>query len=147
MNVLRSALGLVVAVGVLTQLNAAGGASGAPGSTDAKDALKKPESVGMSSARLARIREYIDGYMQRGEIAGAVTLVARHGSIVHFEAQGQRYKEENAPMRTDTIFSLQSMTKPIVSTALMLLFEEGRFRLIDPVAKYLPAFEIGRAHV
>ena len=70
MNVLRSALGLVVAVGVLTQLNAAGGASGAPGSTDAKDALKKPESVGMSSARLARIREYIDGYMQRGGRTG-----------------------------------------------------------------------------
>jgi CubicO group peptidase (beta-lactamase class C family) len=72
----------------------------------------KPESVGVSSKRLERIHEFIQGYMDRNEIAGAVTLVARHGKVVHFEAQGYRYKEERADMHRDTIFSLQSMTKP-----------------------------------
>jgi CubicO group peptidase (beta-lactamase class C family) len=100
----------------------------------------KPESVGMSTARLERIHTYIQGYMDRNEIAGAVTLVARHGKIVHFDAQGSRYKEANAPMQKDTIFSLMSMTKPIVSTALMMLFEEGRFMLDDPIANWLPAY-------
>jgi len=83
--------------------------------------MVKAESVGMSTPRLQRIHSYIQGYMDRNEIAGAVTLVARHGKIVHFDAQGSRYKEANAPMQKDTIFSLMSMTKPIVSTALMIL--------------------------
>ena len=82
--------------------------------------MAKAESVGMSTKRLERIHSYIQGYMDRNEIAGAVTLVARHGKIAHFDAQGYRYKEENAPMQKDTIFSLMSMTKPIVSTALRL---------------------------
>lgn len=98
------------------------------------------ESVGMSSARLARIHDYIQGYLDRNEIAGAVTLVARHGKVVHFEAQGLRSKEDNAAMQKDTIFSLMSMTKPIVSTALMMLWEEGRFLLDDPISKWLPAY-------
>jgi CubicO group peptidase (beta-lactamase class C family) len=102
--------------------------------------VAKAESVGMSSQRLARIHDFIQGYMDRGEISGAVTLVARHGKVVHFEAQGARYKEENAPMQKDAIFSLQSMTKPIVSTALMMLWEEGRFLLDDPISRWLPAY-------
>lgn len=100
----------------------------------------KAETVGMSSNRLERIDQYIQGYIDRGEIAGAVTLVARRGKIVHFGAQGYRYKEENAPMQQDTIFSLMSMTKPIVSTALMMLWEEGRFMLDDPISKWLPSY-------
>jgi CubicO group peptidase (beta-lactamase class C family) len=103
-------------------------------------AMVKAESVGMSTQRLQRIHAYIQGYMDRNEIAGAVTLVARHGKIVHFDAQGARYKEINAPMQKDTIFSLMSMTKPIVSTALMMLFEEGRFMLDDPIANWLPSY-------
>jgi CubicO group peptidase (beta-lactamase class C family) len=102
--------------------------------------IGKAESVGMSSKRLDRIHQYIQGYMDRGEIAGAVTLVARRGKIVHFDAQGFRYKEENAPMAKDTIFSLMSMTKPIVSTALMMLWEEGRFMLDDPISNWLPSY-------
>jgi len=102
--------------------------------------MAKAESVGMSSKRLDRIHEYIQGYMDRNEIAGAVTLVARHGKVVEFDAQGFRYKEENAPMQKDTIFSLMSMTKPIVSTALMMLWEEGRFMLDDPISKWLPSY-------
>ena len=100
----------------------------------------KAETVGMSSKRLERIHDYIQGYMDRNEIAGAVTLVARHGKVVHFEAQGFRDKDDRAPMQKDTIFSLMSMTKPIVSTALMMLWEEGRFLLDDPISKWLPSY-------
>jgi CubicO group peptidase (beta-lactamase class C family) len=119
--------------------------AGLLGSADAPIAqtelpLAKAESVGMSSKRLERIHQYIQGYMSRDEIAGAVTLVARRGKVVHFDAQGLRYKEENAPMQKDTIFSLMSMTKPIVSTALMMLWEEGRFMLDDPIANWLPSY-------
>lgn len=100
----------------------------------------KAETVGMSSARLERIDQYIQGYIDRNEIAGAVTLVARKGKVVHFGARGFRYKEESAPMQHDTIFSLMSMTKPIASTALMMLWEEGRFRLDDPISNWLPSY-------
>jgi CubicO group peptidase (beta-lactamase class C family) len=102
--------------------------------------MAKAETVGMSSKRLERITAFIKGYIDRNEIAGAVTLVARKGKIVHFEAQGSRYKEENAPMQKDTIFSLMSMTKPIASTALMMLWEDGRFMLDDPISKWLPSY-------
>lgn len=102
--------------------------------------MAAPESVGMSAKRLTRINDYIKGYIDRGEIAGATTLVARHGKVVHFEAQGFRSKEDAAPMQKDTIFSLMSMTKPIVSTALMMLWEEGRFLLDDPIANWLPSY-------
>ena len=102
--------------------------------------LAKAETVGMSTTRLTRIHDYIQGYLDRDEIAGTVTLVARRGKIAHFDAQGFRYKEEHAPMQKDTIFSLQSMTKPIVSTALMMLWEEGRFLLDDPISNWLPSY-------
>lgn len=99
-----------------------------------------PESVGMSSQRLERIHAFIQNYIDTNQISGAVTLVARKGKIVHFEAQGWRYKEENAPMGKDDLFSLASMTKPIVTTALMMLWEDGRFMLDDPISKWLPAY-------
>ena len=102
--------------------------------------MAKAEAVGMSSKRLTRIHDFIQGFMDREEIAGAVTLVARHGKVVHFEAQGYRSKEDKALMEKDTIFSLMSMTKPIVSTALMMLWEDGRFLLDDPIAKWLPSY-------
>jgi CubicO group peptidase (beta-lactamase class C family) len=102
--------------------------------------MAKAETVGMSSKRLERINAFIKGYIDRNEIAGAVTLVARKGKVVYFEAQGFRYKEENAPMQKDTIFSLMSMTKPIASTALMMLWEDGRFMLDDPISKWLPSY-------
>src|SRR5580765_4973829 len=100
----------------------------------------KAETVGMSSKRLERINTFIKDYIDTNQIAGAVTLVARKGKIVHFDAQGSRYKEENLPMEKDTIFSLMSMTKPIVSTALMMLWEDGRFMLDDPISKWLPSY-------
>jgi CubicO group peptidase (beta-lactamase class C family) len=102
--------------------------------------MAKAETVGMSSKRLERIHAFIQGYIDRNEIAGAVTMVARKGKVVHFDAQGMRYKEERLPMEKDTIFSLMSMTKPIVSTALMMLWEDGRFMLDDPISKWLPSY-------
>jgi CubicO group peptidase (beta-lactamase class C family) len=100
----------------------------------------KAESVGMSSKRLERINAFIKDYIDTNQIAGAVTLVARKGKIVHFESQGWRDKEDSQPMEKDTIFSLASMTKPIVSTALMMLWEDGRFMLDDPISKWLPSY-------
>jgi CubicO group peptidase (beta-lactamase class C family) len=102
--------------------------------------MAKPESVGMSSQRLQRIHAFIQDYIDTNQIAGAVTLVARKGKVVHFESQGWRYKEENQPMQKDAIFSLASMTKPIVSTALMMLWEDGKFMLDDPISKWLPSY-------
>ena len=100
----------------------------------------KAETVGMSSKRLERINAFIKDYVDTNQLAGAVTLVARKGKIVHFESQGWRYKEESQPMEKDAIFSLASMTKPIVSTALMMLWEDGKFMLDDPISKWLPSY-------
>ena len=98
------------------------------------------ESVGMSPDRLQRIDQVMQAYIDRNEIAGAVTLVARRGKVVHFSALGERNAETGAPMTHDTIFRLASMTKPIASTALMMLYEEGHFQLRDPISKWLPEF-------
>ena len=99
-----------------------------------------PEAVGMSATRLERIDPVMQSYVDRGVYAGVQTIVARRGSVVHEGQYGWRDKEAGAPMTADTLFRLYSMTKPIVATALMMLFEEGRFTLIDPVARYIPAF-------
>jgi CubicO group peptidase (beta-lactamase class C family) len=122
------ALGAVLLAGLVTM------------SAQADLPLAKAETVGMSSKRLERINAFIKDYVDSNQIAGAVTLVARKGKIVHFEAQGWRSKEENQPMEKDTIFSLASMTKPIVSTALMMLWEDGKFMLDDPISKWLPSY-------
>ena len=100
----------------------------------------KPEEVGMSGARLERIDELVQNYIDQNMLAGTVTLVARKGKVVHFEAHGYRHKEEGIPMDKDTIFVIMSMTKPIASTALMILFEEGHFLLNDPISNWLPEF-------
>ncbi len=100
----------------------------------------KPESVGLSSARLQRIATTVQASVDKGEIAGAVTLVARHGQVVWLKATGNQDKENAKPMRTDSIFRICSMTKPITTLAVMMLYEEGRFQLDDPIAKYIPEF-------
>jgi len=102
--------------------------------------MAKPESVGMSTERLQRVHKFMQEYIDTSQIAGSVTLIARKGKVVYYDAQGWRYKEENAPMPKDAIFSLMSMTKPIVSTALMMLWEEGKFMLDDPISKWLPSY-------
>ncbi len=99
-----------------------------------------PESVGLSSERLERIGELIDRHIDAGSFSGAVTLVARNGRIAHLEAHGLMDVEAGTPMRTDAIFRLASMTKPVTAVAVLMLVEEGRIQLTDPVSKYLPSF-------
>lgn len=99
-----------------------------------------PESVGMSAERLGRIWPIMEDYVTGRGVVGVSTMVARRGQVVHRGQFGFRDREAAKPMAADTIFRIYSMTKPIVSTALMLLHEEGRFQLEQPVAQYLPAF-------
>jgi CubicO group peptidase (beta-lactamase class C family) len=100
----------------------------------------RPEDVGFSSARLQRIDNAMRRFVDGGTIAGAVTLVARKGKAVHFEATGLADLEAGRPMERDAIFRIASMTKPITVTAALMLFEEGHFLSDDPVAGFLPEF-------
>jgi len=100
----------------------------------------KPEDVGMSAERLARIGPAMQRHIDAGEIAGVVTLVARRGRIVHFEAYGYSDIAKRTPMRTDHIFGLASSSKPITAVAIMMLVESGEIRLSDPVSKFIPEF-------
>ena len=101
-------------------------------------AMAAPEEVGMDSARLDRLTGAMQGLVDEGRLAGVVTAVARHGKIVHFESAGYRDMEAGAAMTNDALFRIYSMTKPITGVALMMLYEEGKFRLSDPVERYIP---------
>ena len=98
----------------------------------------KAEEVGMSSAGLENVAGLVRRYVEQGRYAGTVSVVARRGEVVHFEANGLMDVERGQAMRPDTIFRIYSMTKPIVSVGLMLLYEQGLFQLNDPVSAYLP---------
>jgi CubicO group peptidase (beta-lactamase class C family) len=100
----------------------------------------KPEEVGLSSERLKRIGEAVQRYVDMGNVAGAVTLVARKGRIAHFEARGMMDIESKKPMPKDGLFRLASMSKPITGVAIMMLVEEGKVRLSDPVSRFIPEF-------
>ena len=99
-----------------------------------------PAELGFSAARLERLDHFYADKVQRGELAGIVTLIARHGKVAHFSALGSADLEKHKPIQRDTFFRLYSMTKPITSTALMMLYEEGRFQMEDPLSRYLPEF-------
>src|SRR6266550_847259 len=101
----------------------------------------KPETVGLSSERLERIGTAVQHSIDDKRIAGVVTLVMRRGHVAWFKAQGMMDREASKPMRPDTMFRICSMTKPITSLAVMMLYEEGHFLLGDPVSKYLPEFK------
>jgi len=101
----------------------------------------KPEKVGMSSERLERLGDVMQGYVDDNLLAGTVTLIARKGKVVYFESHGYNDKEDGELMENDDIFFMMSMTKPIVSTALMMLYEEGHFLLDDPITKWIPELE------
>jgi CubicO group peptidase (beta-lactamase class C family) len=100
----------------------------------------KPESVGLSSERLDRISTAVQRNIDDKRIAGAVTLVMRHGRVAWFKPQGMMDREAAKPMRADAMFRICSMTKPITSVAVMMLYEQGYFLLDDPISKYLPEF-------
>jgi len=99
------------------------------------------ESVGMASQRLERMKAVVQDYVDRQQVAGVVVLVVRGGQVVSFEPVGRMDVEKNVPMRKDTIFRMASMSKAITSVAAMILVEEGKVRLADPVSKFLPAFK------
>jgi CubicO group peptidase (beta-lactamase class C family) len=98
------------------------------------------ESEGMSAERLARLSSGMKEFVDQGRLAGVVTMVSRHGKVVEFDAAGKRDIAANAPMQKDSIFRIYSMSKPITGVAMMMLFEEGKWQLNDPVAKYIPEF-------
>ena len=100
----------------------------------------RPEAGGMSAERLQRVDAFLVRQQAEGKLAGAVTVVARRGQIVHFKAHGLADLETQRAMRPDAIFQIQSMSKPIASVAVLMLLEEGRFLLSDPVANFLPEF-------
>ncbi|MDD4963072.1 MAG: serine hydrolase [Gallionella sp.] len=100
--------------------------------------VAKPEDVGLSSARLQKISDFMGGYIEQKKMAGAVVLVARHGKIAYFETFGEA--DVGKPMQKDTMFRICSMTKPVVTLAILQLYEDGKLLLSDPVAKYIPEF-------
>jgi CubicO group peptidase (beta-lactamase class C family) len=104
-----------------------------------------PEVVGMSGERLDRIGEHLRRhYLRAGKITGSLTLVARRGEVCYLQAEGMRDRERELPITEDTIFRIYSMTKPITSVALMMLYERGLFSLTDPVHRFIPQWrELG----
>src|SRR2546427_5055264 len=93
----------------------------------------KPEDVGLSSARLHRIHETVQRHIDARDVSGAVTLVARKGRIAHLEAHGAMDLESKKPMSKDALFWIASMSKPVTGVAILMLMEEGKVRLNDPV--------------
>jgi CubicO group peptidase (beta-lactamase class C family) len=106
-----------------------------------KPVIASPESVGMSSSRLKRIDENVAAWINAGKTNGCVVLISRNGKIVYNKAYGFNDPEKKAPMRTDHIFRIASQTKAITSVAVMMLYEEGKFLLDEPVSKYIPEME------
>ena len=125
--VLALALGLVA----FTLPLAAGSSALMPG---------KADELGFAPDRLVRIREAVQRHVDAGEVSGAVTLVARRGKIAHFEAYGLQDLESKKAMPKDGIFRLASMSKPITAAAVMMMVEEGKIRLTDPVSRFIPEF-------
>ena len=136
----RAALSLVAGAGLAAGLP--GGTRRAAAATDAPALPRagRPEEAGFSADRLARIGGWIRGEIEAGRIPGAVAAIGRGGKLAYLEAFGFRDREARAPMKTDAVFRIASMSKPIASLALMMLAEEGRVMLWHPVSRYIPAF-------
>jgi CubicO group peptidase (beta-lactamase class C family) len=105
-----------------------------------------PEKVGLSSPRLARIDRHFARYVEDGRLAGWLALVSRRGQIAHLSTHGQRDLSAGAPVEIDTLWRMYSMTKPVTSVAAMMLYEEGRFDLRDPISKWIPSFASSRVY-
>jgi CubicO group peptidase (beta-lactamase class C family) len=118
---------LFFAVGALTVMTAA-------------TPTAKPEEVGLSSERLQRIGQSLQRRIDAGQLAGAVTAVARKGKLAHLHAQGVMDLESQRPMTPGTMFRIASMTKPVIGVSIMMMVEEGKLRLNDPVSRFIPEF-------
>lgn len=103
--------------------------------------VAEPEKVGVSSEVLGKIAPTLQGYVDKGQLPGFLTVIARKGKIVHIEPIGMQDIENKKPIKTDTIFRIYSMSKPITSVAVMILYDAGRIKLDDPVEKYIPVFK------
>ncbi len=104
--------------------------------------IVKPAKVGMNEKQLQRIEQHLhEQYVSQGKIAGCSTLIARKGELCYFKAQGLSDRERNKPMQEDTLFRIYSMTKPITSIAMMQLYEQGKFSLLDPVDQFIPQWK------
>lgn len=131
-------LAFIAACSPATDTASVAAPSAAPMAPTAALESAAPEDVGMDSDRLDRITQAMQGYVDEGLLAGVVTMAARDNKVVHFESVGYRDLEAEAAMTNDALFRIYSMTKPITGVALMILYEEGKFRLADPVEMYLP---------
>lgn len=109
--------------------------------------LVSPDQVGLSAARLARISGWMKGWVDSGKLPGLLVAVMRRGELAFAETYGKADVERNKPVRPDTIYRIYSMTKPLTSTAIMMLYEEGRFQLDDPISRFIPAFANPRVAV
>lgn len=114
---------------------------------DAKNIVKQSTSTGISSERLDRIAPVMKSYIDQGKLAGTLTLVAKDGKVVYLNAQGMQDKAAAKSMGEDTLFRLYSMTKPVTAVAAMTLWEQGKFHMFDPIAKYLPEFAKMKVYV
>jgi CubicO group peptidase (beta-lactamase class C family) len=101
----------------------------------------KPETVGFSSERLQRLEKGMQAYIDQKQLAGMVTFVGRHGKVVHEKTYGVMDLQSNAPIKNDSIVRIFSMTKPITGVAMMMLYEEGKWRINDPISRYIPEFK------
>lgn len=137
----------VVAAWSVRSTTAAAGAARA-GAVAVRDLAKAPaESVGISTERLRRLDAGMTRFVTEGRLAGVLTLVARHGKVVGFNAAGKKDIRKADAIGRDTIFKIYSMSKPITGAAMMMLYEEGKWRLDDPVSRYIPAFAKLKVHV
>jgi len=101
----------------------------------------KPDTVGFSAERLQQLDQGMQAYIDQKQLAGMVTVLARHGKVVHEKTYGVMDLQSNEPMKTDSIVRIYSMTKPVTGVAMMMLYEEGKWRINDPIAKYIPEFK------
>src|SRR5581483_196265 len=104
-------------------------------------ATTSPEAVGFDSARLKKLDDYMAGVVSDGRVAGMTTLLARHGKVVEFRTYGKASLATGQAMPKDEIFRIYSMSKPLTGVAMMILFEQGKWRLDDPVTRYVPEFK------
>lgn len=137
MKAIRSAFRALVLVALAGYAVAAQQPAAAP-------ATSTPASVGISAERLGRLHAGMQGFIDRKEAGGIVTLIARDGKVVDVHASGFQDLESKTPMRTDTLFRIASMTKPVTTVAVMMLYEEGKLQLSDPVSRFIPAFKSSR---
>lgn len=138
--VVRTALGVFVVAFGLAALNAQSAQKATAARVPLSMSEVKPETVGFSTERLARLHALMQETVDKKQEVGIVTLLARHGKIVDFRTYGQRDREAGAPMTKDTIFRDFSMTKPVTGVAMMILYEEGKWLPSDPISKFIPEF-------